>query len=322
MSHAPQVLLSILIPEYNWDSRQLVNDLLAQLYLQYIAFEIILADDASPAAGLYHNFLPTHDPNNNFRFIALERNLGRATIRNFLAGTAQGKYLLFIDCDSELPDENYISRYIQQVNTNPGAQAVSGGTIYSALPPEPGKILRWTYGNAREAIPAEERSKSPYSRITLNNFLVLRSVMMAHPLDENIKGYGHEDTLFGYALKNAGIRVVHINNPVIHTGLESAQAFLDKTREGVMNFYRLSTQQGMGHESSLWKAFAWVSKFHLAALFRVVFKNAEPAINKNLCGPKPNIRLMDILKLGYMLNAHAANTGHRLPEVGLPESSA
>ena len=95
-------MLSFLIPTYNYDVTELVHSLFRQgtaLKKKLggsFEFEIIVADDASPN-------LEKVDVNRkitqweNCRYLPLQKNLGRAQIRNFLAGCARYEHLVFID---------------------------------------------------------------------------------------------------------------------------------------------------------------------------------------------------------------------------------
>ena len=94
-------MLSILIPTYNYDCTRLVGDLHRQAERLGVAYEIIVADDASP--------IPTYKERNrainalaHCRLIELEENVGRARIRNRLADEAQHEWLLFMDADAEV----------------------------------------------------------------------------------------------------------------------------------------------------------------------------------------------------------------------------
>ena len=51
--------------------------------------------------------------------------------------------------------------------------------------------------------------------------------------NERLSGYGHEDTLFGYELNKNNIQIHHIDNPVLNGHLDTNEAFLLKTEEGL-----------------------------------------------------------------------------------------
>ena len=57
--------------------------------------------------------------------------------------------------------------------------------------------------------------------------------------NEELRQYGHEDTLMGYQLKKAGIDILHIDNGLVHEGLEINREFLNKTKLGIENLSKL-----------------------------------------------------------------------------------
>ena len=96
--------LSILIPTYNYDVSQLVNDLLALSEKEQVDADIIIGDDASSDANcILRNQELEHLP--RVRMIHNEHNLGRAENRNRLAQECQGEWILFIDSDAQVPPE-------------------------------------------------------------------------------------------------------------------------------------------------------------------------------------------------------------------------
>ena len=66
-----------------------------------VPIEIIVLDDCSSELLRDQNKDVNKLP--GVKFIELEKNIGRASIRNKLAGMASFPTLLFMDCDSEVP---------------------------------------------------------------------------------------------------------------------------------------------------------------------------------------------------------------------------
>jgi len=146
---------------------------------------------------------------------------------------------LFIDADVILPGtaEAYILKWLPYLNKS---RVICGGILYHESPPgDPDKILRWKYGRLREQKNAVERNKHPHSGFSTFNVLIERSVFSKIRFNEELKQYGHEDTLLGYQLKNAGIGILHIDNGLIHEGLEPNRDFLNKTKLGIENLSKL-----------------------------------------------------------------------------------
>jgi glycosyltransferase involved in cell wall biosynthesis len=108
------VSLSILIPTYNWDCELLVNSLQSQCSSLGIEYEIIIADDCSPDRFKADACKNAVEKLTNCSFIQLEKNIGRAAIRNLLADKSQYQKLLFLDCDAAVENDKFIRRYIDK----------------------------------------------------------------------------------------------------------------------------------------------------------------------------------------------------------------
>ena len=221
-------MLSILIPIYNFDVSKLVKELHQQGLNLTVNFEIILVDDASTNnCNLINNTLKVLE---YVRYIGLEKNKGRSRIRNYLATLAQYEYLLYMDCDSMPVSNSYLSNYVAELNKH---KLLYGGRVYhSEKPIATAKILHWSYGTNREVVDTTIRQKNPYRSFMTNNFLIPKHLMVTHPFDESIRGYGHEDTLFGIELEKSKVAIKHIDNPLEHIDVETVDSFL-------RNFLRL-----------------------------------------------------------------------------------
>jgi glycosyltransferase involved in cell wall biosynthesis len=225
-------MISILIPVYNYDIVALVHNLKTAIDKRPEIVELLIGDDGSS-----HDFRNryTHLTGNKVKVIISEKNIGRAAIRNKLAGEAKGKYLLFIDADALIigTADEYLNRYLAVLNS---AKVICGGVLYPDFPPaDPDKMLRWKYGKNREQRKASERNKHPHARFSGFNFIVEKETFMKIRFNEELKQYGHEDTLLGYQLKIAAIDVLHIDNPLIHDGVEFNADFIAKTKLGIEN---------------------------------------------------------------------------------------
>ena len=104
-------MLSVLIPCYNFNVVNLVKDVLEQLNLLKIRFEIICIEDGS--SKKFSNSKLKKIP--NVTYIINETNIGRSKMRNLLSKKAKFNWLLFIDCDSEITNKNFISNYINKL---------------------------------------------------------------------------------------------------------------------------------------------------------------------------------------------------------------
>lgn len=295
-------MLSILIPIYNFDCRALVYDLHQQASACGIVFEIVCIDDHSEERfRLMHREFSRFP---NIRYSELEQNTGRSMIRNTLARSAAYEWLLFMDCDSQTETSNYIRNYLEAAKEH---EVVFGGRSYSEYPPEePARYFRWKYGSAREVVPYTRRQVHPYRTFMTNNFLIRKDIFLRINMDESIKGYGHEDTLFAQELKAANIAIGHIDNPLRHIGLETADVFLQQTQNGVMNLLLLIRKGKIDKDNKLFSAFGLLKTLRLKNIFLRYFLKRKSSWEKQLLGKEPSLRKFDLYKLGLLSEYEAS----------------
>jgi len=292
--------LSILIPVFNREVAALVHALVAQAADWPGPLEIKLLDDESVAIFRVVNASLASLP--GVVYEELPANVGRAAIRNQLATRARHEWLLLLDNDSLLPDNQFIARYVQAVGAQPAAALFIGGTTYEAAPPaDPALYLRWHYGRAREMRPAAARQRDPSGQLTINNALLRRELLLKFPLDERLSGYGHEDTRFGLELARTGILAYHLDNPVLHDGLEPAADFLTKSQQAVRNLAQVLRTDGLGADTRLARTAARLRAAGLAGSARATLAALEPALRRHLLGARPSLRALDLLKLRWLL---------------------
>ncbi|WP_223650173.1 glycosyltransferase [Hymenobacter psoromatis] len=292
--------LSILIPVFNRNVAALVGSLRAQASDWPGEVEIILLDDKS--AENYQRLNRPLAALPGVRYEELPANVGRAAIRNQLAAKAKHSWLLLLDNDSLLPDEQFLARYAQATTVKPVAMLFVGGTTYLPTPPaDPGLHLRWLYGRAREMRPAAARQREPGGQLSINNALVKKELVLKFPLDERLSGYGHEDTRFGLELARAGVVVRHLDNSVLHDGLEPAPIFLEKSHQAVRNLAQVLRTDGLGADTRLVRTAARLRRVGLAGVAGAALAALEPALRRNLLSARPSLRALDALKLRWLL---------------------
>jgi glycosyltransferase involved in cell wall biosynthesis len=228
--------ISLLIPVFDYDIITLVHSMKNAMGKVPEFFEIVIGDDGSSAE--YREKYRSLEAD-NVKVISSKKNIGRAAIRNKLARQAKGDFLIFIDADVMLPGtaEAYILKWLPFLKNS---RVICGGTLYhDSAPGDPDNLLRWKYGKWREQKSAAERNKNPHAGFSTFNVLIEKSVFSKIRFNEELKQYGHEDTLLGYQLKKAGIDILHIDNGLIHEGLESNRDFLNKTKLGIENLSKL-----------------------------------------------------------------------------------
>jgi glycosyltransferase involved in cell wall biosynthesis len=292
-------MLSILIPVYNYSVVRLVCELHRQAEQLFIDFEIIVMEDGS-SERLEEN--RQIDELSFCKYIVLEKNIGRSGIRNRLADMAKYGHLLFLDCDAEVCSAYFVEKYVSFCREE---SVVVGGTAYDENFNDPDYSLRLKYGRLREARPATLRNKlelNGKSNFSAFNFFIAKSIFNRIRFDETISGYGHEDTLFGHQIHELGFTVFHIDNPLIHKGLDNNQVFMSKTEEGIRNLYFLF-QTGrypfLAKESSLLNSFLTLKKMSLIDFFSWLYQIFRHPLYTNLCSSNPSLFLFDLYKLLY-----------------------
>jgi glycosyltransferase involved in cell wall biosynthesis len=228
--------ISLLIPVFDYDIIALVHSMKDAMGKVPEFYEILIGDDGSSAE--YRKKYRSLEED-NVKVISSKKNIGRAAIRNRLALEAKGDFLIFIDADVMLPGtaEAYMLKWLPFLNNS---RVICGGTLYhDSAPGDPDKLLRWKYGKWREQKSAVERNKHSHRGFSTFNVLFEKSVFSIIRFNEELKQYGHEDTLLGFQLKKAGIDILHIDNGLMHEGLESNRDFLNKTKLGIENLSQL-----------------------------------------------------------------------------------
>jgi cellulose synthase/poly-beta-1,6-N-acetylglucosamine synthase-like glycosyltransferase len=293
-------MLSILIPVYNFDVTRLVIVLNSQANSANIDYEIIIIDDASEEEYKTRN--RTLKELQNVKYLEEPKNLGRSRIRNKLADLSSYNYMLFVDCDSEISNDDYIQNYIDICT---GDNVICGGRIYEPVKPDNNKYyLRWLHGIKREQFSARSRNSEPNKSFMTNNFVISKPIFKKVRFDETITNYGHEDTLFGYELKKNNIVIKHIDNPLIHIGLETNNEFLEKTKEGIKNLKKIMKNNGnekvLIRDITLLHYFNFLRKLGITRLLRYLFKKSEKKLYNYLVNNKPILIFFDLYKLGYL----------------------
>ena len=289
--------LSILIPTHNYDCSRLVYDLKTQLSEDD---EIIVGNDCSTDTCIIAKLVEI-DKLNKCRLFTPAQNgkevrpLGRAAIRNALAREAKGEWLLFIDADAEVRSKTFIEDYLSATKFAP---VVCGGTGNLPECPSPECRLRYDYEvEAEKRLTVERRREFPYAQLTTFNFLIRRDIFLSIEFDEKIRKYGYEDTCFGFELKERGIAIHHIDNKLIHLGIEPSTVYLAKIETALRSLAKLEPEQRRQIRLS---AFAMkFERYYLLGLVRCVFRLTKKLLRANLLGKHPNQKLFTFYKLGY-----------------------
>jgi glycosyltransferase involved in cell wall biosynthesis len=290
--------ISLLIPVYNYDIVALVHSMKGAMDKIPQFVEILIGDDGS-SSEFKKKYKALED--DKVRVIPAEKNIGRAAIRNKLALEARGDYLLFIDADTMMPGtaEAYILKWLPMMNH---CNVSSGGILYHDSPPgDPDKLLRWKYGKKKEQRKAAVRNKHPHAGFSTFNVLMEKSIFSKIRFNEELKQYGHEDTLMGYQLKKAGIEIVHIDNGLVHEGLESNKEFLNKTKLGIENLSKLfdivTDKRSFSETDRILRFYNRLKILRLTRILAGVFIRYRERMEIKLDSSNISLRLFELYKI-------------------------
>lgn len=302
--------LSILLPSYNNVCVSLVQvlqrqaDALRGKLDKPFRYEIIVADDCSTDAACIDANRVIGDML-HCRYLRMEQNVGRAQIRNVLISESRGDYVLLIDSDLFLCDDNYLYKYATLTADVVYGGTRIGGKCFAMVDDEANTEnlkgnLRYIYEKKAEpSHRATFRQLRPNQEISVCNLYARRDIMEAHPFDSRFKAYGYEDVLFGKRLAESGIEVTHIDNPVLINEFESNSVFVKKTEEAILTLCRF--EQDLEGYSNLKTKVSTLGRYIPLSLFRLwhrIMKNKE---KRNLTGSKPSLLLFKLYKLGFFL---------------------
>ena len=288
-------MLSILIPVYNYSVYPLISELQKQCLEINIQFEILCQDDASNLFKIENEKINSLE---NCNFSINNLNVGRGKNINFLAEKSKYEWLLIMDCDTFPTQNNYIQKYISQINE--AEKVVFGGIEYKKEKPSSDQLLRWFYGNARESISVEKRNINPNGSALTSNILIQKKVFNSNKFNDSITKYGYEDLVFLSDLKKKGILVKHIDNTTFHLGLETSELFLAKTKIALENLKSISENNSINNsESKILKVYNVFKQLYLTTFISILFKINKKHLEHNLLSKNPSLFLFDLYKLGY-----------------------
>ena len=299
--------LSVCIPIYNSDVRTLVNALCLQIEgLKTDNIDVILIDDASDDAYKTTNQFT----DSKVRLVQLAENIGRAKIRNAFLQYTNATYLLFLDGDSTVANPFFLQNYINYLTQHQDTAVLVGASLYQVQTPPAAYRLRWAYSTNRESLDFEQRSKVVHAGFKTNNFLIRRSLLGQFPFDEQLTGYGHEDTIFGLQILEQNIHIRHLNNPVWNLKLDTNTEFLLKTDSALSNLLWLQQRYQtplLLDTNKLLRYFQLANRYFLTRGFLWGLSLKTGLYRRILKTGRAPLFLFDLYRLGrlYQLNKDA-----------------
>lgn len=298
-------MISILIPTRDFDCFALARDLqrqCAELSTEDSAFqyEVIILDDGSTPA-FYARLRSEVETLAGCRVVRAAQNVGRARGRNLLAAEARFGHLLFIDSDAQVCTPDFIRRYWAARN---GADVVCGALRNPAPPPQRGHELRYRYEKAAERRrPATYRNAHPYDCFTTFNVMFRAGVFRTLRFDERCVDYGYEDALMGLMLRRHGFSIQHIDNPLVHTGIDTNREYLVKTETALRTLAHLG--EPMQSRAGAARLYTALRRYHLAPAAAATFRCLSSLLRRNLLSRHPSLLLFQLYKAGFYCQLQA-----------------
>lgn len=291
-------MISICIPTYNDNPTALIDRLLKEIDLLDIKSEIILYDDCSTT--------PISINVERVQLIKGAKNQGSIHARKQLALVARYEHLLFMDADVMPKSVAFLSSYIECINND--YQIVFGGISYQENQPKSDGILRWTYGHKRESKSVKDREQQAYKNIISMGFMIRKNIMQDLCSDLEKTGYGG-DIIFSSLINQRDIDVLHIDNPVVHLGLETASDFIKKSLRAIDTTY-VATLEGITPEDfrPVQRTYVRISTYHLQHIIYRILGCIRPLLLANLKSKRPRIICLDFIKLHRYLYIQAGNS--------------
>lgn len=294
-------MLTICVPIYNLNVTKLIQDLSKQGKKLKTPFEIILIDDCSLESYKKQNEAICSKET----YIKLDKNIGRAKIRNRFLNYAKYNNLLFLDCDSTIISIHYLKNYIRFITNNPNYNVLFGGRIYDKKLPTRNKMLRWKYGTKQESQSLNIRKQAPNKSFMTNNFLIRKSVFKKVNFDERIVEYGHEDTLFGYMLKKNKYKITHVDNAVLNENVEDNIVYLNKTEKSIHNLISIlkyvDDEKELIKDITLLNFYEKMKSKNLINPIYLLFTLSKPLLKFLFTKGYVNLKLFDFYKLGILI---------------------
>ena len=286
--------LSILIPTYNQDCVLLVDALTEQISETGINAEIIVLDDGSSDMRILAENASI-EQTDNCRYIVSPVNRGIAVTRNRLMDEATGDHLLFMDSDTYPAEDDFLRRYADAADA---ADAVVGGMLYRRGEERVSNPLRIKYGMRSECKDARTRARKPYASFVSSCFMISRKAAARVRFDETFDRYGHEDTLFGASLKEAGLTIKHIDAPVYHDNMDTAEQYLSKVRIAIQSL-SMHADKLRGY-SRLLRLYDVIESFHMTHPVYSIFGHFRTLMEKNLTSRHPLMPVLMLYKISYL----------------------
>ncbi len=229
--------LSVLIPFYKDDARDLLERLDAQIGGQ--AIEVLLYDDGTNDAELTARMTDAVERSKGpVCLITNTENNGRSAARNQLFVKSRGDWVLFLDADMRPAQDVFLKNYLSFIETC-GADILFGGFEVETQQEDADRDMHRALSEISDCLTLDERQAAGPQYVASSNLCVRRDVLHMEPFDSGFEGWGWEDSEWA-ARVSKQFKLVHIENPAVHLGLETTETLLQRFATSGPNYRRFT----------------------------------------------------------------------------------
>ncbi|GAA3915941.1 glycosyltransferase family 2 protein [Luteimonas lutimaris] len=304
-------MISIIVPVFRnaGSALELVRLLRLQELPNDSTLEIIMVDDGSGDDSTSR--LQQHE-DEHVRLIALPRNMGRSAARNAGAYHAQGKFLVFIDCDCRPEGQRFLSTHLE---------VLRGGCVASLGPvvaPEGDDAFWSRYQNEASARRARQHARGIfYSGSTANFAVHADAYRQCNGFDPRYIAYGFEDRDLLVRLSHMGrlgwcpeARITHLDALTLPGVLEKMRTAAGTSAE-LFSHDHLEAYRSLGYAELDVRLHPWLSP--IATLTKPLL-GAAPVVDRLLGQPWIPYRLFKpivkaLVAIAYMQGTTLASPG-------------
>jgi hypothetical protein len=96
-------------------------------------------------------------------------------------------------------------------------------------------------------------------------------------------------------------RIIHIDNPIYHLGLDNFEDALQKEKESLIALKHLIDNRLIDENYlKISKVFSKIKQYKLLFIFSFFYKNSQLLLLKNLSSTTPSLFIFDLYRLGYL----------------------
>jgi len=234
-SHSVTPTLSVVIPFYRDDPSDTLQTIAAQADNRV---EILAWDDGTNDPALtdsLRRLLPSLPA--DIRVFTGNPNRGRSAARNALVDAARAPWVLFLDADMQPTDPQFLDRYLDAIDADSGDVLFGGFTVPEIVTPQ--TRLHREFALRSDCDTADIRAQHGPKHVASSNLCVRKSVLAREAFDSGFIGWGWEDSEWAARVATA-FRIVHLDNPAIHLGLETTHTLLRRFATSGANYARFA----------------------------------------------------------------------------------